>query len=102
VANSAWGFAEVNHVKRYIRYADIKARGIANNRVTLENLIAQHGFPEGIFLSPMVRAWDEPEVDEWLASRPAAKDAKPPLRGIVKHLAERQTDTAPRRVRPRT
>jgi predicted DNA-binding transcriptional regulator AlpA len=89
-------------VKKYIRFTDIKARGIANNRVTLKELIDNHGFPEGVFLSPMVRAWDEALVDEWLETRPVASSAKPPLRGIVKRLAERQTDTAPRRVRPRT
>lgn len=79
---------------KYLRFTDIQARNIANNRVTLNDLIQNHGFPVGMWLSPNRRAWPEEEVDRWLATRPSARTTKPALRGKVKRLAERATANA--------
>jgi predicted DNA-binding transcriptional regulator AlpA len=70
---------------RFVRFRDLKARGIVNNWAQLDNLIEKYDFPPGRMLSPNTRAWDEEEeVEPWLASRPtegpaprgAAKAAK--------------------------
>lgn len=53
----------------FVRFADLKARGIVNNWVTLRNWIATQGFPPGVKLGPNTRAWTEEEIETWLASR---------------------------------
>jgi prophage regulatory protein len=58
---------------RFIRYPDLKARGIVTNRMTLRRWIAEHGFPPGVQLGPNSVAWREDEVDAWLASRARAR-----------------------------
>jgi hypothetical protein len=85
---------------RYLRFPDLKARGIANNRVTLNDLIENHDFPEGQMLSRNRRGWNEALVDHWCAARPAAKAAKPPLRGAAKRLAERKAEKQPATASP--
>ena len=56
---------------RFVRFRDLKARGIVNNWAQLDNLIEKYDFPPGRMLSPNTRAWDEEEeVEPWLASRP--------------------------------
>jgi hypothetical protein len=52
-----------------LRFADLKARGIVNNWLTLKRWIEHQGFPPGIKLGPNSRAWPEGEIEAWLASR---------------------------------
>ena len=59
---------------RFLRFPDLKARGIVSNWVTLRNWIEREGFPPGVKLGPNTRAWPADEVDQWLASRPSARD----------------------------
>ena len=59
-----------------LRFADLKARGIVGNWVTLRKRIEREGFPPGIKLGPNTRAWDEDEVKAWLATR-AKRKPKP-------------------------
>ena len=54
---------------KYLRYSDLVARGIIRNRATLGRWIRDHGFPAGVLLGPNSRAWPEPAVDAWLATR---------------------------------
>jgi predicted DNA-binding transcriptional regulator AlpA len=70
---------------RFIRFYDLKKRGIVKSWAQLDNLIEKYDFPPGRMLSPNTRAWDEEEeIEPWLASRPtegpaprgAAKAAK--------------------------
>ena len=63
--------------KKYLRYADLRSRGIVNNRVTLSNWIRNEGFPCGILAGPNSRLWPEDEVEAWLASRPTAPKLDP-------------------------
>jgi predicted DNA-binding transcriptional regulator AlpA len=61
---------------RYLRFADLKARGIVNNWPTLKRWIEREGFPPGIKLGRNTRAWTEDSVTEWLANRPSWKKEK--------------------------
>jgi hypothetical protein len=58
---------------RYLRFADLKARGIVGNWVTLKRWVEREGFPPGIQLAPHTRAWREDEIEAWLASRPVKR-----------------------------
>jgi predicted DNA-binding transcriptional regulator AlpA len=58
---------------KYLRFPDLKARGIVQSRMTLKRLIDDQGFPPGVLLTPNARAWTEAEVNEWLGSRPVAR-----------------------------
>ncbi len=60
-----------------LRYADLEAAGIVNNRVTLQNWIRDREFPPGQLTGPNSRTWGESEVLAWLASRPTATKPGP-------------------------
>jgi hypothetical protein len=64
----------------FIRFQDLKARGIVASWPQLLNLQRKAGFPSGRMLSAQVRAWTEEEIAEWLNSRPTEKT---PVRGIA-------------------
>jgi hypothetical protein len=64
-----------------LRFRDLKAGGIVNNRVTLKNWILKQGFPPGQLTGPNTRTWDEDtEINPWLASRPTASKPEIPLK----------------------
>jgi predicted DNA-binding transcriptional regulator AlpA len=58
---------------RMLRFPDLIARGLFNSRMTLKRAIDAQGFPPGILITPNARAWDETEIDAWLANRPSGK-----------------------------
>ena len=62
---------------KFLRFKDLKDRGIVQNWPTLLDWIEHQGFPPGRMLGPNTRAWDEEaDIKPWLASRPiAGKDA---------------------------
>jgi hypothetical protein len=60
-------------IPKYIRFADLKERGIAGNWPFLLRLIDKCGFPAGVMLSENTRAWTETEVAAWLATRKVDK-----------------------------
>jgi predicted DNA-binding transcriptional regulator AlpA len=65
-----------------LRFRDLKARGIVNNRPTLRNWIRDRGFPPGQLTGPNTRTWDEDtEINPWLASRPTAPKPAPIVKG---------------------
>lgn len=57
---------------RFLRFCDLVACGLVNNRVTLSRWIATEGFPPGRLLGPNTRAWTEDEISSWVESRPIA------------------------------
>jgi predicted DNA-binding transcriptional regulator AlpA len=57
-------------VTTYLRFEDLKDRGIVRHWLTLRRWIEREGFPPGILLGPNTRAWPEEDVERWLASRP--------------------------------
>jgi predicted DNA-binding transcriptional regulator AlpA len=59
--------------KKYISYPGLVDKGAVNSRMTLWRMIRDHGFPEGIMITPNRRVWDEAAVDAWIASRPTSK-----------------------------
>ena len=67
-------------MNRRLRFSDLKARGIVNNRVTLANWIRDRGFPPGQLTGPNTRTWAEDEVDGWMNSRPTAPKPLLPAR----------------------
>jgi Prophage CP4-57 regulatory protein (AlpA) len=69
-----------------LRYADLVARGIVRNRVTLRNWIEKCGFPQGRMIGPNSRCWTETEVADWLASRPSENTTS--RRGAIKNNLE--------------
>jgi predicted DNA-binding transcriptional regulator AlpA len=58
---------------RLIRYNDLVEKGVVNSRMTLKRLIDSHGFPPGKLITPNARAWEEVEVDAWIANWPVAR-----------------------------
>jgi predicted DNA-binding transcriptional regulator AlpA len=58
---------------KWIRYNDLVAKGVTSSRMTLKRLIDFQGFPPGVLITPNARAWDELEVDKWVANRPTAR-----------------------------
>lgn len=56
-----------------IRYNDLVAKGVVNSRMTLKRLIDTQGFPTGRLITPNSRAWDEEDVDAWIAERPIGR-----------------------------
>jgi hypothetical protein len=60
----------------YLRFRDLRARGIVKSWPALKRLQERAGFPIGKLIGPNTRAWDEDkEINPWLDSRPTA--AKP-------------------------
>jgi len=58
--------------KRFLRFRDLKARGIVGNWTTLLRWIRDRGFPVGVMLGANTRVWPEDEINAWLANLPAA------------------------------
>jgi hypothetical protein len=61
----------------YLRFADLKARGVVANWATLQGRIKKFGFPPGRLIGPNARAWTEAEVEAWIARQPTALKAVP-------------------------
>jgi hypothetical protein len=61
----------------WLRFPDLKAKGVVKNRAQLKNLINNYGFPPGKLLTPNCRAHEEHLVDDWCASRPTERKAVP-------------------------
>ena len=60
-------------MQRYIRYSELIARGIVNNRQTLSRWMRDLGFPASIALGPRTRVWSEDAINTWIESRRAFK-----------------------------
>jgi predicted DNA-binding transcriptional regulator AlpA len=68
-------------MQRRLRYADLLALGVVNNRPTLQNWIRDRGFPVGQLTGPNSRSWGEAEVQAWLDSRPTGPKPTPQMTG---------------------
>jgi predicted DNA-binding transcriptional regulator AlpA len=55
---------------QYLRFRELRARGLVNNWVTLNRWVQEQGFPPGRLLGPNTRVWTEAEIEAWVASRP--------------------------------
>ena len=59
--------------KQLLRYSDLCAAGIVNNRMQLSRLVAREEFPAGFKLSENTRVWDATEVATWVDQRRAQR-----------------------------
>jgi predicted DNA-binding transcriptional regulator AlpA len=66
---------------RLLRFGDLVALGLVNNRQTLKNWIRDRGFPRGRLVGPNSRVWPEREIEAWLSSRPTAPKSAPVIKG---------------------
>ena len=56
-------------MERRLRFADLVALGLFNNRNTLKNWIRDYGFPCGQLTGPNTRTWGEGEVEAYIKTR---------------------------------
>lgn len=57
-------------VTHFLRFKDLKARGIVASWPALRYKIKNNGFPLGRLLGPNTRAWTVDEVQSWLDGLP--------------------------------
>lgn len=60
---------------KYVRYADLKARGIPWSRMHVDRLEKAGKFPKRIRLGDNTVAWLECEIEAWLATKVAERSA---------------------------
>jgi hypothetical protein len=65
----------------YLRFHDLKARGIINSWPMVTRRVERDGFPPGQKLGPNTRVWREDEVQAWLDSRPVVPRRGRPRKG---------------------
>jgi hypothetical protein len=56
-------------MRRRLRFADLVALGVVNNRATLANWTRDRGFPRGQLTGPNSRTWDEDATPATAAAR---------------------------------
>jgi hypothetical protein len=54
----------------FVRFKDLKARGIVTSWPQLQRMQEHYGFPTGRLLGANMRAWTVEEVEEWLSKCP--------------------------------
>jgi predicted DNA-binding transcriptional regulator AlpA len=81
-------------VQKRLRYRDLLALGIVNNRPTLQNWIKKRGFPPGQLTGPNSRTWGEAEVQRWLDRRPTAPKPEIPLKPGSRRGRPRKTEAS--------
>ena len=57
-------------IPTYLRFSDLKARGIVRSWPQLGRLMRDQAFPRGTMLGANTRAWTEQEITSWLSARP--------------------------------
>jgi predicted DNA-binding transcriptional regulator AlpA len=62
--------AEAFMLPSFVRYRDLKQRGIVSSWPQLRRMQEAYGFPTGRLLGANIRAWTESEIEEWLAKCP--------------------------------
>jgi predicted DNA-binding transcriptional regulator AlpA len=62
-------------VTTFLRFKDLKARGIVASWPSLLYKIKHGGFPPGRYIGPNSRAWTVEEVQAWIDALPTAKRA---------------------------
>jgi predicted DNA-binding transcriptional regulator AlpA len=77
--------------RKWLRFRDLKARGLVNSWPMLKRRIERDGFPPGRMLGPNIRAWTEDEIEEYEDSRPTAG---PSPRGAAKARRDRKRNAA--------
>ncbi len=74
-------------VTQFLRFKDLKAKGIVASWPALRYKIRNNGFPAGRLLGPNTRAWTVDEVQAWLDNLPT--ESKPRVRKAdAQHASE--------------
>jgi prophage regulatory protein len=63
---------------RVLPFSELKVKGIRWSRKHIADLVNKGLFPAPVDLGPNTRGWVETEIDDWLASRIAARDNPSP------------------------
>jgi hypothetical protein len=79
---------------KYLRYCDLIADGVIKNRTTLQNWIADRGFPPGRLVDGVTRLWTETEVTAWIKNRSSTTAKRATPRGNWKRGRRRKADHA--------
>jgi prophage regulatory protein len=61
---------------RFLKFPELKSRGITWSRQHIATLSAARRFPKGVALGEKTIGYVESEIDEWCAARIAERDAK--------------------------
>lgn len=73
---------------KLVRYKQLVADGIVENRVSLARQVRLEGFPKPICIGPNTLAWDYDEVTAWVASRPRREMKIYPAKACSERTAE--------------
>jgi prophage regulatory protein len=59
---------------KFLKFRDLKPRGITWSRVHVDRMEKKGRFPRRIHIGPGTTAWLEHEIDAWLQARIDARD----------------------------
>ncbi|MBN8872840.1 MAG: hypothetical protein BGO51_28455 [Rhodospirillales bacterium 69-11] len=62
-------------MSRLLRYADLKSKGFPWSRMHIDRLEKAGKFPKRLHLGPSTVAWVEEEIDAYLATKMAEREA---------------------------
>lgn len=65
-------------VTKFIRFKDLKEKGIVNSWPALRYKIEHNGFPPGCYLGTNSRAWKIDEVQAWIDALPTKNPRQAP------------------------
>jgi predicted DNA-binding transcriptional regulator AlpA len=60
-------------IPTFVRFKDLRERGIVPNWPTLRRWVEECDFPPGRLLGPNSRVWTKDEIEAWLESRPVER-----------------------------
>lgn len=66
--------------REFLRFADLKAAGICDDRATLRRWQQEQAFPLAYVMSANSIAWSASEIRDWLSKRPRGKAPQPQRR----------------------
>jgi hypothetical protein len=64
-------------LRKMVRYPELKDAGVVNNRVTLQNIIKNDGFPPPVKIGGWACAWFQDEVEAYLERKRLANRGRP-------------------------
>mgnify|MGYP001588603217 CR=1 FL=1 len=77
-------------IKTHLRFTDLQARGIVDNRTTLNRWVRDYGFPAGALVGPNTRLWVVADVEAWLHARAMGLIARPDRGGVGRARSKRK------------
>jgi predicted DNA-binding transcriptional regulator AlpA len=88
--------AAAARLPKFIRYKDLEAMGLMQNRAQLGRLIdGPEAFPPGRLIGANSRVWTLAEVEAWIATRPTARLSRGPVARAARIDAAAADDKVP-------